>query len=266
MAADNTPDEARLASLRKKSVFDFMLNDIKRAHTALAASERNKLDEYLSSIRALESRRSTQLEGQVASTVTCDSSAVGALNNTTLEDGIEGHFKVATMALVCGLTQVVTISPGLFWMYYRKIFKEPSKAHSWGHNMDSTWGIESYNKVHQHVATQIAGMADGLSAAKEGDKSILDNTSILWLNDAGMDHHGKHGLQPAVLLGNAGGALRADGRYLAFPTRGDPRPEKAQSLADLFITLSHALGVPNDDFGKGSNALAPIKGVIKQLV
>jgi hypothetical protein len=91
-------------------------------------------------------------------------------------------------------------------------------------------------------------MAGALSAIRKGDRSIFDNMAILYLSDSGDEHHSDYRRFPVVVLGDAGGRLRSDGRYLRFPDKGSAG---ARSLPDLYCSLATALGAPTDRFGAG---------------
>jgi hypothetical protein len=79
-----------------------------------------------------------------------------------------------------------------------------------------------------------------------------------------------------VVIGDAGGKQRADGRYLKYPsfwvggsffTQADmtrsPHPD-VHSWGDFYCTLAHAFGAPTDTFGKAGNE--PVKGPLKELL
>ena len=66
---------------------------------------------------------------------------------------------------------------------------------------------------------------------------------------------------PLALLGNAGGKLKVDGRYLRFPKFDAPG---GRTLPDLYCSLATALGVPTSTFGMGGNEM--VKGPIELLM
>jgi hypothetical protein len=107
----------------------------------------------------------------------------------------------------------------------------------------------------------LARMADALSAIKEGAGTMFDSTVMLYTSDNGEQHHSDKGRWPLVLLGDAGGKLRVDGRFLRFPQRGQ---SGNRSMADLFCSIATACGVPTDAFGKGGNE--PVRGPIESLM
>jgi hypothetical protein len=102
--------------------------------------------------------------------------------------------------------------------------------------------------IHNFHGGLMARMATALSAIKEGDRTIFDNMVMTYLSDSGDEHHGEHKRFPVVLLGTAGGKIKADGRYLRYPDKGKPG---ARSLCDLYCSLSTAVGAPTDKFGTG---------------
>ena len=69
-----------------------------------------------------------------------------------------------------------------------------------------------------------------LDAVKEGDGTMLDNTLIVFMSDSGDGHHPQLYNWPMVLIGNLGGRLKTDGRYLEFPGYGKTNHSTIASL------------------------------------
>jgi hypothetical protein len=75
---------------------------------------------------------------------------------------------------------------------------------------------------------------------------------MVYTTDNGEDHHGQKNRWPVVMVGNAGGTLKADGRFLRFgsiacyPNRDGTRPEGpvTYALSEFFATIAHGVGVP----------------------
>jgi hypothetical protein len=246
----------QLAAAKRRFLFDSIRTDLKKLNANLAAPERVALDSYLAVMDDFESR---QKQLQV---IACDvpgekpkddgdPAKVAAI---ATEDKLQAMNEMAILALACGLTNVVGMSgscghghgdvPSLG---SRLPQLEGVKVGYYGHG-PSDAGERARPIIHQFFTGMIARMASTLSGIKEaGGASIFDSMTIVYWNDNGHDHHDGKERCPIVLVGNAGGALRADGRFLRF---GGNR-EGTTCIADLFCSVSTALGVPTDSFGKG---------------
>lgn len=178
---------------------------------------------------------------------------------------------MATLALTCGMTNVVGVSLGCgnphtqFPRYTRlhvgTRFGDDNGIHGHGHSAEdikaAAWDI-----LHNFHGSLIARMITALEAIKEGDRTAFDNTVFLYLSDNGHSHHNVYYERfPLVLIGNAGGKIKADGRFIRYPLtrKGNNRP-----LGDLYSTIATACGAPTDSFGKGGNHVP--RGPLAELV
>jgi hypothetical protein len=272
-AAPATPmssQDGMLALQRKRFLFDAVRDDIKRVQTALAGRERQKLDEYLAGIGAIEERLT--LLGQAGKGAGCSVAPVKDPGDA--EGTLEVQFDIAAMALLCNMTQVVTIAsgPGRSFDVGFERYAPGRGKHGLGHGGQNGDGPIILNKIHNFHGELIAKLADKLAATSEGGKSVLDNTMIIYTNDNGEAHHARHHRWPVLVLGNAGSALKTDGRFVRYPVlagQRSPRTDAHRPLRDFYITLSHALGAPNDSFGQSSGGgyeTAKSKGVLTEIL
>lgn len=275
---------ARAVLQRKKRLLDVVRADVARLSRELSGGERDKLEQYLDSIHKIDARldasqgvacdaRGPALPGGLA---TANSTA-----QTDIEDVVEAMLLIATEALVCGLTQVasVSIATGLdHYGHWRRVLADIPDARS-VHQMSHGEGAAVFgtDAIWAWVGGRIAAAADRLAAASEGGRSILSDSAILWQSsNGGFHHHPGQFRWNAVVLGDAGGKLRADGRYLKYPTAWmnghlftqadmvrSPEPN-THSLADLYCTLAHAFGAPTDSFGKDGRE--PVKGALPEAL
>jgi hypothetical protein len=253
-------------AIRNKTLFDLVRTDLKRLSGALAAPERRALDHYLLAIEDFEKRQ------KAVSAVACNSPAAPMLDAAmgTVEDRLDAMNEMAILALICGLTSVVGIAIGCGNAHsYYPTFKRTGKGTIWeskggvpetGHEPRDVHGPAS-DLVHSYNCSLLARMADALSMVKEGDKTMFDNSVMLYTSDNGEQHHAGHERWPFVMLGDGGGKLRADGRFMRFPKKGD---KAGRSMADLFCSLATACDVPTDSFGRGGNET--VKGPIEALM
>jgi len=117
-------------------------------------------------------------------------------------------------------------------------------------------------------------LMDHLAQFQEGDRTVLDKTLILFINNNGHQHHSKLARHPFALLGNPSGNLKADGRYVRFsPVVGEElmgnkdhavNAPATHSLSEAFNTICHALGQPKDDFAKEGRE--PSNGPLAELM
>ena len=88
-------------------------------------------------------------------------------------------------------------------------------------------------------AEQVAYLARQLASITEGDRSVLDNTVMVWGNELSVGNSHSHQDIPFMLLGSGGGHFRT-GRYLQFG--GLPHNR-------LLLSLLEAFGVEGSSFG-----------------
>lgn len=149
-------------------------------------------------------------------------------------------------AFHCDLTKVASVTfgyPGggnegglrMPWLG----FTEP--MHMVSHHAHNAARLEQYTKMHNWIASQIAGLMQALAVLKDSNGvPLLDQTVIYWFNRHGDgDSHSNDAL-PNILLGGAGGYFKM-GRYLQLP---------ATSPTQVLISIANSMGVDVPTFGE----------------
>ncbi|HEY0705449.1 MAG TPA: DUF1552 domain-containing protein [Polyangia bacterium] len=267
---------------RRKKILDFVREDVRRVQTNLKSMEKAKLDQVLGAFETLD-KRMAELTKPVMAGNKITMMPVTA--EPELEDRVRLHFEIWTTALVANLTNVVAFSAeatsyGCMW----KGLGFQLGAHQHGHNewageplVQKTPGLNPLDEVHKFHAALLAKTITTLKGVQEGDRSLFDNTTIMWLNDGAEQHHPLLNRWPTLIAtGSKNTAIKTGGRFLRYPifesiekakptaaTVAEGRPTGGRCLADLYITMSHALGVPNDQFGMGGTE--KVQGVLPEI-
>ncbi len=231
------------------NLLDFMTDDVKRARNALKGDEREKLDGYLAAFEALH-KRQTELAGLreslAANAPKFDKNQLRPTISTTI---LESQFEIGAAALISGVTNTLLLTSGGGGQAFGE-FPELgiNGLHGIGHGaaQNGKTAQECFTELRQLHTKLIAGFAKKLDAIKEGNGTLLDNTAIIYISDSGEQHHPSLYEWPIVVIGNLGGKLKTDGRYLEFPGYGQ---KKHRTTANFFCTLLHAIGKPRDSFG-----------------
>ncbi|MEZ5299531.1 MAG: DUF1552 domain-containing protein [Verrucomicrobiales bacterium] len=253
-----TGDHAKVEVAAQRNLMDFLVDDVKRAKRSLNSAEKEKLDHYLHGFEALRDRQ-VKLQA-MGGTLAAQAPPPGDKFSSPVETHrLEAHFDLAAAALITGLTNVVTVRADQLEVRYQGFdhprMKEIS-LHDIGHTadvegtadrFDSNWqqGREMRGLIRGYQMGLIAGLAEKLKAVPEGGGTMLDNTIILFLSDAGAQHHTGYENMPLLVLGNMAGALK-QGRYLHYPAYNQPGH---RVLANLLMSILHAAGSPDDHFG-----------------
>ncbi|MFT7512774.1 MAG: hypothetical protein ACI9QL_001982 [Candidatus Omnitrophota bacterium] len=225
---------------------DLLVDDVKRAKQSLDSMQKEKLDHYLHGLEALRDRQVKWGPDQ----------QVDKFTSAIETHRLEAHFDLATAALITGLTNVITIRADELELTYQGFAHERMKSlslHEIGHieeagddcAMDEDNGREMRNRIRSFQMELMAGMAGKLKAVPEGDGTMLDNTVIVFLSDAGSQHHADFANMPVIVLGNLGRAFKT-GRYLHYPSYAQ---RGHRVLANLHMSLLHAAGMPEDGYG-----------------
>ena len=165
-------------------------------------------------------------------------------------------FDIGAAALICGLTNVLTISSAAgirdFDICFTGLGLQKGKHHT-GHGGSQngmSWS-EIYDMIRRYHFELIAGLVRKLEAMPEGDGTMMDNTVIVYLSDAAEAHHSRCWEWPMVMIGNIAGQLKT-GRYVDFPGYGQ---SGHRTTANLFVTLLQLAGSSRSSFGQADPGL-----------
>jgi hypothetical protein len=235
---------------KNRSFLDVLRGDIGRMNQRLAGPEKAKLDQYLESLRSLE----TQLQQRSMAAMGCVKGARPTAETAThkLGDVLAAHTDVILAAQKCGLTRISHILfEGMEGPHIRYDWlNDPRNHHDDHHAGDMTTCL----KIATWWMSQINRMVEGLAATKEGNGTMLDNSLVVFINTCGGSHHRGQNNHAVVFIGGAGGALKT-GRYLTYP-------EGKHCISDVYVSLANMLDVPITSFGEANVCKGPLPGLI----
>ena len=240
------------AAASNRAVLDFVLEDAATLQGELCHADRQRLEEYLESVRSVESRIE-RLENQSASTWTprCSLDPPGGLAEDIPEHHPEHVRLMLDMMVLAFQSDVTRVASFMFGNSVSNInfsFLEGINDgfHNISHHENDPAKIASYQRIAGWHLEQMAYMLGKMQSIREGDRTLLDNSAILFGSDLREGHyHSPHDL-PIVVAGSAGGRL-ATGQHLDYAAD--------TPLANLYLALMQATGVPAESFGDSTGVL-----------
>jgi hypothetical protein len=240
---DFTPDTRIMA---RRSVLSAITDDRQKLMRTVGASDRQRLDEYFTSVRQIEQQLELQLQPPApVKDFTRPASPEGDGKGSEMSQVMETHRIMAELlakALQVNQTRVFNV---LFSDTTSNLRREGETTthHTLTHEepVDASLG---YQKEHSYFATQSMvawkEFLDALNAIPEGDGTLLDNCLVLAHSDCSIaKSHAVEGI-PAMIAGNGGGAIRT-GYHLAG---------KGDSIARLGLSVQQAMGVQVERWGQ----------------
>jgi len=118
------------------------------------------------------------------------------------------------------------------------------------HHLLSHSDTADWLKVNQFFLEQVAYIARKLEAIREGERSALDNSMILFCSSMLTGGHDATQL-PVIVLGGAGGQIKG-GRVLDY--LGKP----SRKMCSLYLSLMDKAGVRLEKFGDSKERLPEV--------
>jgi hypothetical protein len=244
--ADFTPSATTMA---RRSVLSLVADQRKALEARVGARDRERLDQYFTSLRQTEQQLALQME-KPAPLKAC--AIPRKPQNTTppnnqIEHVIENHKVMArllAMALACNQTRVFNLNfnngassltkAGSTISHHQLTHEEPVDA-KLGYQPESTWFVERCMEA-------FGTFVDTLGQFKEGDGTLLDHSLIVAHSETNFaKEHTIDGI-PVMLAGTAGGKLKT-GMHI----NGGGSPASRVGL-----TVQQIMGVPIDTWGTES--------------
>lgn len=238
------PGEASAARQQlRRSVLDSVLEDARGLNRNLTSADREKLDQYLTSVREVE-RRIEQAERAVPK-------LPGFTPPIGIPEGYRDHIRammdLMVLAFQSDSTRVCTLM--LAHDGSNRSFPEigvPEAHHQLSHHQGNEAKLAKLAQIDRFYTEQLAWCLTRLKEVREGDRPLLDQTMLIYGGCLSDGYKHLHNNLPIILAGRGGGTLQPGGHLVA----PDPTP-----MCNLFSALLQRLDVRQPQFGDSTGSL-----------
>lgn len=225
------------------SILDSVLEDANRLSKRVNHEDKDKLDEYFTSIRDVEKRLEVRQRwvDQPKPKAPFEKPA----DRNTVED-LPMLYEMMALALQTDSTRVATLEIGGCFLpqdlgidkSYHGLSHHGNDEESIGHLLTlETYQIEHFGKF----LTRLAGIQDG-------EQTLLDSTAVLFGSGMGNGNSHTNTDLPIVL---AGGGY-SHGEYRKVPSKGAGKVP----LSNLFVDIAQRMGVEKDAFNESTGTFS----------
>ena len=242
---DGSTDEERAARrTQARSLLDSVMGETAALSRALPATDRVRLDRYLTDVREVE-RRIALAEKTVPDGMKLPAAPTG------IPDDFDVHvklmFDLMVLAWQADVTRVSTL------MFAQEVsnavftgsgVREP--FHNLSHHSNVPDNIAKLVLVNQYHAATFGYALKKLRDTPDGDGNMLDHSMLLYGSGMSNSNQHDHDPLPIVVAGGAGGRLKG-GRHIRV---GEKVP-----LSNLQLSLLQKMQVPIESFGDSNGTV-----------
>lgn len=242
--------EVRARRLRyRRSILDLVGERTSSLAADLGASDRRKLDEYLSSIREIE-RRIEMAEQDFTGLIPAIDKPTGV--PVEYAEYVKLMFDLQLLAFQTDSTRITTMMMGRegSMRTYPEI-GVPDPHHPLTHHRGNPEWIEKVTMVNTMHMELFAGFVAKLKATPDGDGSLLDHSMIVYGSGLSDGNRHTHEDLPVLLVGGGGG-FRCN-NHVVYP--------KDTPMTNLYLTLLDRMGVPAEQLGDSTGRIEHLTDV-----
>jgi hypothetical protein len=249
----SSPAEQKKYLKTTGSILDSVTERINELERRLGVSDRSRLDQYLDSVRDIESRI------QRAEARTDDPALVLPPRPVDIPATFDEHaklmFDLQVLAYQADITRVIAfqLCRELSPRTYPNIGIS-GQHHALSHHGNSPEKIAQVAKINAYHVELVAYYLAKLRATPDGDGNLLDNMILLY--GTGLGNPNIHAIVDLsnIVFGGGAGTLKG-GRHIDFPA------DNTVPHANLLVTLLDKAGVPVDRVGDSTERLKPVAEV-----
>jgi hypothetical protein len=236
-------DRSLLDSLREKS---------KRLEREVGAADRERLDQYFTSVRELEHRLAAA-EGWVNQpkpvVKTPKPEEIGDRNDLPKCNRV--MFDLVRLALETDSTRIVTVCASLAGITARTIPGVKSNTHELTHHGNREEKLDELRRIESAQFHDLAAFLTGLRQTGEQGGTLLDHSSVLYGTNMGSANAHSNDNLPVLL---AGGGFK-HGQHLAFDRKHN------HPLSNLYVSLIQRMGIKAGSFSSGTTTMKGLEMV-----
>lgn len=253
-------DASKAAALRryaeKKSILDSVRNDAQALGKKLGKQDREKLDEYFTSVRETE-RRVGRMEDWIdvpKPEVESKDLQLGSQPNNGHDRPmwIDVMMEISYLAFLTDTTRVIS------YEWSREAGGRGGGGenhHELSHHGGDSGMLNSLAEIDRFHLGRLGRFMTFLKSTDEGGRAMLDNTVVVFGSGMNSGERGEHSPKnlPLIVAGGAALGLK-HGQHLAHDAEDHP------PLNDLMLTLIQKMGVETGEFGDSRGTLSGLVG------
>jgi len=221
------------------SILDSGLEEANRLSKRVNREDKEKLDEYFTSIRDVEKR--LELRQRWASLPKPQPPFNRPENKNKVQD-LPMLYELMALALQTDSTRIATLEIG--GDFLPQDLGIDKAYHGLSHHGNDAAAIKDLITLETYQIEQFGKFVNRLSKMDDGDRTLLDSTSVLFGSGIGDANTHKNSDLPIIL---AGGGYR-HGEFKKVPASG---PNKVP-LCNLYVDIAQRMGVEKDTFGNST--------------
>ncbi|MEX2260743.1 MAG: DUF1552 domain-containing protein [Bryobacteraceae bacterium] len=243
-----------------RSILDAVLQETHAIKPKISRSDGQKLDEYVESIRSIETRidraaREERLEGWRPTLTKPDMPRPADELPQNVPDHMKLMLDIMVLAFQMDKTRIVTcmLNNDLSQMNFRFLEGVEGALHlDLTHNGKAPAAEAMYLKTNQFHVRQFAYLLKRMKEIDESGQSLLDSSMLLCCSNL-FDGDAHSAEQMPMLLAGRGGGLRP-GRVLDYLDKGDDN----RRACSLYLSLMDRMGVQLERFGDTGQRLTDL--------
>ena len=254
LAFDNLFESPGL--MRNASILDEVRGRVEELGRQVSATDKAKIDEYLTSVREVEKRvermriekhkADESAKGKNKPAMTMERPANG------LPEDLREHARLMCDIIAMGFQTDRTRVASLILVNDLSAMIYPWLNQKEGHHAASHYNnSDGFEQITRFHLGQLAYLAGKLDAMPEGNgTTVLDNSCLIFLNSLFVGRTHDNSRLPVVTAGGLGGTLKT-GRVTDYRGAGDEN----RKLSSLFLSIMDRMDVKLDHFGDATTRL-----------
>jgi hypothetical protein len=224
------------------SILDAVRGDAKSLGNSLGKRDRDKLDEYFTSVRDVEQQLAlTRRWAEVPK----PQPGMKEPSDTGLVSDLPALYDLIALALQTDSTRIATLE--IAGGFLASAFGLRKEYHAMSHHGQVQENIDGLLKVEKYQVAQFARFVSKLKTMEDGDSKLLDNTMVLFGSGMGNANAHTNSNLPVIL---AGGGFK-HGEHKSFAENGKTRTQ----LCNLYLSMLQRFGVEANRFGLSTGTL-----------
>ena len=226
----------------QSSILDAVHGDAKSLTRKLGNQDREKLDEYFTSVRDVEKQIAQRRQW---ADVPKPKPGMEDPQNTDFVSDLPVLYDLIALALQTDSTRIATLEIG--GDFESRALGISKGYHALSHHGKVQANIENLLKLEHYQMVQFARFLAKMKSLQDGEGNLLDHTQILFGSGMGNANAHTNSNLPLILAGGGFG----HGEHRAYPLDGHHRVP----LSNLYLTMLQQFGVETDRFSVSSSTI-----------